>query len=256
MFEVAADSYDRYMGRYAIPLAPRFAEFAGVQPGWRVLDVGAGPGALTGVLAGIVGESSVAAVDPSEPFVAANGERYPGVDARQGVAEALPFDADTFDASLAQLVVQFMSDPVAGLADMARVTRPGGVVATCVWDFGTGRAPLSAFWKAAAEIDPSLAGERDLAGVRPGQLTQLFETAGIADVEESELAVTLDLDDFDSWWEPMTFGVGPAGSWLAKQSTEVRARVRDRVREMFPDAPGIGTAFVWAARGTAVDAAG
>jgi ubiquinone/menaquinone biosynthesis C-methylase UbiE len=239
------------MGRYAIPLAPRFAEFAGVRPGWRVIDVGAGPGALTGVLTEIVGASSVAAVDPSEPFVTANRERYPGVEVLQGTAEHLPFPDDSFDAALAQLVVQFMSDPVAGLAEMARVTRPGGVVATCVWDFGTGRAPLTAFWTAAAEIDPSLQGERDLAGVRPGQLTELFEKAAIAEVEEAELAVTLELADFDTWWEPMTFGVGPAGSWLAKQPADVQAQVRERIRGMYPDAPGIRTAFVWAVRGRA-----
>src|SRR5689334_21515210 len=127
------------MGRYAIPLAPRFAEFAGVRPGWRVLDVGAGPGALTHVLAEIAGPSAVAAVDPSETFVAANRERHPGVEALVGTAEQLPFGDDTFDAAVAQLVVQFMSDPVAGVAEMARVTRPEGVVAACVWDFGTGR---------------------------------------------------------------------------------------------------------------------
>src|SRR5262249_47402669 len=145
MFEVAADSYDRYMGRYAIPLAPRFAEFAGVQPGWRVLDVGAGPGALTDALVSI--GASVAAVDPSEPFVAANREGHPDLEVVVGSAEELPFDDNAFDAALAQLVVQFMSDPVGGLAEMARVTRPDGVVAACVWDFGTGRAPLSAFWE-------------------------------------------------------------------------------------------------------------
>jgi SAM-dependent methyltransferase len=250
VFEVAADSYDRYMGRYAIPLAPRFAEFAGVQPGWRVLDVGAGPGALTDALVAIAGPT-VAAVDPSEPFVAANRERHPDLEVVVGSAENLPFDDDGFDAALAQLVVQFMSDPVGGLTEMARVTRPGGVVATCVWDFGTGRAPLSAFWTAAAEVDPSLQGERDLAGVGPGQLTELCERAGIAEVEESELAVNLELGDFDSWWEPMTFGVGPAGSWLARQPAAAQVRVRERVREIYPHAAGIGTAFVWAARGRA-----
>jgi SAM-dependent methyltransferase len=251
VFDVAADSYDRYMGRYAIPLAPRFAEFAGVQPGWRVVDVGAGPGALTGVLAEIVGQSAVAAVDPSEPFVATNRERHPDAEVLVGSAERLPFDDGSFDAALAQLVVQFMDDPVVGVAEMGRVTRPGGVVAACVWDFGTGRAPLSAFWTAALAVDPSLKGERDLAGVAPGQLTRIFEDAGLDAVEESEVAVTLDLGDFDAWWQPMTLGVGPAGSWLAAQPAEAQAVVRERCREVYPDAPGIGTAVVWAARGRA-----
>ena len=252
MFDVPADAYDRYMGRYANPLAPRFAEFAGVRRGWRVLDVGAGPGALTGVLAQIVGPASVTAVDPSEPFVAANRANHPGVDVLSGTAEHLPFDDDSFDAALAQLVVQFMSDPVEGMAEMARVTRPGGVVGACVWDFGTGRAPLSAFWAAAAEVDPSLQGERDLAGVHPGQLTAILEEAAIAEVEESELSVTIELGDFDAWWQPFTFGVGPAGGWLAAQPPEVQSQVRESCHDRYPDAPGIRTAFVWAARGRPV----
>jgi SAM-dependent methyltransferase len=237
------------MGRYAIPLAPRFAEFAGVRPGQRVLDVGAGPGALTGVLAGIVGAASVTAVDPSQPFVVANRERHPGIEALEARAEQLPFGDDSFGAALAQLVVQFMSDPVGGIAEMARVTRPGGVVAACVWDFGTGRAPLSAFWTAAAGVDPTLDGERDRAGVRPGQLTTIFEQAGLIGVEETDISATVELDDFDAWWQPITLGVGPAGSWLVEQPSQVQAGVRERCRQLYPDAPGIGTAFVWAARG-------
>jgi len=249
MFDVAADAYDRYMGRYAIPLAPRFAEFAGVRAGQQVLDVGAGPGALTGVLAGIVGAASVTAVDPSQPFVAANRERHPGIEALEASAEQLPFGDDGFDAALAQLVVQFMSDPVGGIAEMARVTRPGGVVAACVWDFGTARAPLSAFWTAAADVDPTLDGERDRAGVRPGQLTAIFEHAGLTEVEETDLPATVELDDFDAWWQPITLGVGTAGSWLAEQPPHVQAGVRERCRRLYPDTPGIGTAFAWAARG-------
>jgi SAM-dependent methyltransferase len=253
VFDVAAEAYDRYMGRYAFPLAPRFAEFAGVRPGWRVLDVGAGPGALTGVLLGIVGPSHVTAVDPSQSFVEANRERHPGVEAVPGSAERLPFEDDSFDAALAQLVVHFMSDPVAGLTEMARVTRPAGLVAACVWDYGTGRAPLSAFWEAVADVDPSLPGESDRPGVWPGQLTALFAQAGIGDVEESELSVTLDLDDFDAWWRPVTLGAGMAGAWLSDQPDEVRVLIRERCRELYPDAPGIGTAVVWAARGRAAD---
>ena len=117
--------------------------------GRRVLDVGCGPGALTAELVRRVGADSVSAVDPSEPFVAAATERHPGVDVRQGSAEQLPFPDDAFDAALGQLVVHFMADPVAGLTEMARVTRRGGVVAACVWDHAGGGGPLSRFWEAA-----------------------------------------------------------------------------------------------------------
>ncbi|HYW28246.1 MAG TPA: methyltransferase domain-containing protein [Gaiellales bacterium] len=251
MFEVAADSYDRFMGRYSGPLAANFIAFAGVQPGWRVLDVGAGPGALTSALVDMLGAGSVAAADPSPPFVEANRERHPGVDVRLAGAEDMPFADGAFDAALAQLVVQFMSDPVRGVSEMARVTRPGGVVAACVWDFGTGRSPLSAIWGVAAEMDPSVEDEGDRVGVRPGQLADVFERAGLDAVEESEVSVTVEHESFDAWWQPMTFGVGPAGAWLARQPPEIQDRVRERCRDLYPDAPGIRTAVAWAARGRA-----
>ena len=133
-FEVAAEAYDRFMGRYSVQLAPQLADFAGIAAGQRVLDVGCGPGALTGELVQRLGAEAVTAVDPSEPFVAAAKARHPGVEVQRASAESLPFDDGAFDAALAQLVVHFMADPVAGLREMARVTRPGGVVAACVWD--------------------------------------------------------------------------------------------------------------------------
>ncbi len=141
-FTVGADAYDRFMGRYSIPLAPKLADFAAVAAGQRVLDVGCGPGALTTELVERLGSAAVSAVDPSEPFVAAARERHPGVDVRRASAEQLPFDDKAFDAALAQLVVHFFPDPVAGLREMARVTREGGVVATCVWDHAGDKGPL------------------------------------------------------------------------------------------------------------------
>ena len=181
-FTVAADSYDRFMGRYSTLLAPLLADLAGVQRGQRALDVGCGPGALTTELVTRLGAESVAAVDPSEPFVTAARERHPGVEVQRAAAEELPFPDDGFDVTLAQLVVHFMADPVAGLREMARVTRPGGVVAACVWDLGGGRAPISLFWKAVRQDDSTADDESGLAGVRQGQLTELFETAGLHDV--------------------------------------------------------------------------
>jgi ubiquinone/menaquinone biosynthesis C-methylase UbiE len=130
-FAVAADSYDRFMGRYSTLLAPQFADLAGVGSGQRVLDVGCGPGALTTELVERVGASNVAAVDPSESFVAAARERHPVVDVQESPAETLPFGDGMFDAALAQLVVHFMADPVQGLTEMGRVTRAGGVIAAC-----------------------------------------------------------------------------------------------------------------------------
>jgi ubiquinone/menaquinone biosynthesis C-methylase UbiE len=153
-FAVPADAYDRFMGRYSSLLAPQFADFAGVRPGQRVLDVGCGPGALTRVLVERLGTDEVAAVDPSEQFVAAACERHPGVEVQRAPAEELPFADAEFDGALAQLVVHFMADPERGLSEMERVTREGGVVAACVWDHAGGETPLAPFWKAVHELDP------------------------------------------------------------------------------------------------------
>lgn len=249
MFDVAAEAYDSYMGRYSIPLAPLFCDFAGVARAGRVLDVGCGPGALTGELVRRVDASAVTAVDPSEPFVRAARERHPGVDVRRASAEALPFPDHSFDATLAQLVVHFMRDPIAGLGEMARVTRPGGVVAACVWDHGGGEGPLSPFWHVARELDPAVVDESRLAGARQGHLPELLEEVGLKDVEEGLLTVRVEHASFEAWWEPFTFGVGPAGAYLAALDDDHRLRLRERCREAAPAGSLTVTARAWAARG-------
>ena len=250
-FNVAADAYDRFMGRYSTLLSPQMADLADVAPGQRVLDVGCGPGALTAVLVDRVGAGKVVAVDPSEPFVEAARVRFPDVDVRHAPAEDLPFEADSFDAAIAQLVVHFMTDPVAGLREMRRVTRPGGVVAACVWDHAGGRGPLSLFWEAARQLDPTAADELRLAGARRDHLGELFKSAGISDVEQSEFGVTLQHPSFDEWWEPYTQGVGPAGAHVAGLDPERRAQLRDRCRKLLPDPPFTLESIAWTARGRA-----
>jgi ubiquinone/menaquinone biosynthesis C-methylase UbiE len=251
MFTVAAEAYDRYMGRYSIPLAPRFCEFAQVVDGQRVLDVGCGPGALTAELVARIGWAGVAAVDPSEPFVEAARKRHPGVDVRQAAAEQLPFPDGEFDASLAQLVVHFMAVPAAGLGEMRRVTRRGGVVAACVWDHAGGEGPLSRFWEAARSVDPGVEDESELAGSRGGHLAELFREAALEDVEEMVLSVSVEHATFDDWWEPFTFGVGPAGAYLAQLDEERRALLRERCRRSFPEEGLVLTPRAWAVRGRA-----
>jgi SAM-dependent methyltransferase len=250
-FDVAADAYDRYMGAWSRQLSPQLIAFAGLQSGQHVLDVGCGPGALTQELLATVGDGSVSAVDPSESFVAAARTRYPGVDVRQSTAEALPFPDRAFDAALAQLVVHFMADPGAGLREMGRVTRTGGVVAACVWDFGGGRGPLGPFWEAARATDPNVVDESDLAGTREGHLVELFEAAGLGDVEDGVLPASRTYASFDDWWTPFTQGVGPGGAYVAGLDAGQQATLRDRCRSMLPDGPITLTAHAWAARGTA-----
>ena len=251
IFDVAADSYDRYMGRYSLQLSPQLADFAGVRSGDRVLDVGCGPGALTAELVGRLGAVAVAAVDPSEPFVAAARERNPGVEVLQASAEDLPFPPETFDATFAQLVVHFMPDPTAGLAEMARVTRRTGVVAASVWDHRGSQGPLSLFWQAARRLDPEVEDESQLAGVREGHLAQLFEAAGLREIEGTVLWASLEHATFEAWWEPFTKGVGPAGSYVASLSPDRQFELRETCRAMITRTPFVVTARAWAVRGLA-----
>jgi SAM-dependent methyltransferase len=244
-FDVTADAYGRFMGRYSEPLAGLFADLADVRAGSSALDVGCGPGALTAELVARLGAHAVSAVDPSESFVAAVRARFPQVDVRSGVAEALPYDGDTFDVALAQLVVHFMADPVAGLREMGRVTRPGGVVAACVWDHAGGSGPLSTFWQAVRHVDPSAEGEAGLAGAREGHLAELFAAAGLRHAEPTRLTVTVPFDTFADWWEPYTLGVGPAGAYVARLDTERQAALRARCEELLPPGPFEVPASAW-----------
>src|SRR5213595_1999331 len=152
-FDASAEKYDRLVGRYLPELATAFADAAAIRAEMTVLDVGCGPGGLTRELVRSVGADAVAAVDPSRPFVAACRERNPGVDVREAVAEELPFEDGAFDAALASLVVHFMRDAEAGVREMARVTRQGGVVAACVWDMTEGMTTLRTFWDSASVLD-------------------------------------------------------------------------------------------------------
>ena len=250
-FDVTPAAYMRFMGRYSEPLAARFADLAGVRRGQRVLDVGCGPGALTAELAGRVGAELVSAVEPSASFAAAVRERLPGVDVRQAAAERLPFPDGTFGVTLAQLVVHFMTDPVQGLREMRRATRPGGTVAACVWDHAGDRGPLSAFWSAVRELDPASPGESGLAGVREGHLASLFTQAGLASTQASTLTVRVRHASFDDWWQPFTLGVGPAGAYVASLAADGRAALREQCRRLLPAGEIEITAVAWAATGRA-----
>jgi SAM-dependent methyltransferase len=250
-FFTSAHEYDRFMGRFSGQLGPLFAEFAGVGAGVRAIDVGCGPGALTAELAIRCGAANVAALDPSAAFVEAARERNRDVDVRQAPAEEIPFGDDAFDFALAQLVVHFMTDPVAGLREMARVTRPGGVVAACVWDYFGGTSPLSAFWRALEQFDPAAENESHLAGAREGHLGELFREAKIADVLESSLSVGVEFETFEEWWAPYELGVGPAGAYVAGLDDARRDVLRELCRAGTPTAPFTITGKAWAARGSA-----
>jgi len=236
------------MGRFSEPLAVQFAELADVRAGQRVLDVGCGPGALTAQLVERLGSGAVSAIDPSASFVAAIMARFPDVDVQRGVAERLPFADGTFDAALAQLVVHFMTDPVTGLAEMARVTRPGGLVAACVWDHAGGTGPLTAFWQAVHDLDPGARDEAGLAGARQGHLADWCATAGLQHVEAGSLTVEVRFATFTDWWEPFTLGVGPAGAYVSRLDQAHRDALRIRCAQLLPLAPFHLFASAWSVR--------
>jgi SAM-dependent methyltransferase len=244
-FVVPPDAYARFMGRYAEPLAKVFAEFAGIRAGDNVLDVGCGPGALTAQLLSV--GAVVTGIDPSPPFVDGLRMRFPEVDVRLGTAEELPYDTSQFDVALAQLVVHFMTDAVGGIGQMARVTRPGGVVAACVWDGPTGA--LAPFWDAVHMIDPDAEDEALLSGAHRGHLTEIFNAAGLRDVEEAPISVDVVHPTFDEWWEPYTFGIGPAGEYVQQLDDDGRARLESVARRRHGDGPFTVTATAWTARG-------
>jgi SAM-dependent methyltransferase len=246
-FDVTAEAYSRFMGRYSSPLASAFVDAVDVRPGQRVLDVGCGPGALTEELVNRVGADHVRAIDPSASFVAAVQKRFPAVSVALGGAEELPDPDATYDVVLAQLVVLFMADPVRGLREMARVTVPGGTVGANVWDHAQGGGPLSTFWRAAEDLDPSAPGESGLAGVAEGQLAALFESAGMPTPSTSRLSVFVVHSTFEEWWEPYTLGVGPAGDYVAQLDGAARDQLRDTCRQLLGPAPFTVEAAAWTA---------
>lgn len=246
-FEVDASAYGEFMGRYSEPLAAEFAAFVKAAPGQRALDVGSGPGALTAVLVERLGAQAVAAVDPSAAAVSAIRRRLPDIDVRQARAEQLPFPDRSFDLVLAQLVVHFLDDPRAGIAEMARVSRPGGVVAACVWDHAGGLGPLATFWHAVRDLDPNARDEAALPGAREGHLVELFESVGLHPVEQVALTVSASFAGADAWWRPFTLGVGPAGAYVATLTPEHRERLRARCAELLPSGPFTVEATAWTA---------
>jgi len=245
-----AHAYDRFMGRYSRPLAVPFADLAGLPLDGRVLDVGCGPGALTEELSRRLGPERVTAVDPSDGFVAAVRLRHPGVQVACAPAEDLPFEGGSFDATLAQLVINVMDDPVAGLREMARVTRDGGVVAACVWDFTDG-GPIGPFWDAARALDPDVEAGSVCPGSRAGHLADLFRAAGIGDVVDSAVVVDVEHATFEDWWEPFTLGVAPSGAHVAGLGPDGRTALRELCRERLPEPPFVVSAKAWVALGVA-----
>ena len=250
-FDVPAERYDRFMGRYTPSLATKMCDAAGLSGDTRALDVGAGPGGLTVELSARVGAENVAAIDPVERFVAACRERCPGADVRRGGAEDLPWANASFDATLSSLAIAFFADADRGVAEMARVTKPGGRIVVCMWDLvGGGMTMLRIFWDAVRRLRPTAQGEEMRPGTARGDIATRLERAGLVDVIDTALLVEATYTDFDDFWDPLTFSVGPAGEFLQTLDAGERAQVRELCRESLPDGSFTLDARAWCATGT------
>jgi SAM-dependent methyltransferase len=228
-FRVDGGAYDDFMGRYSRVLSPLFADFAGVEAGARALDVGAGTGALTAEL--VARGATVAAADPSPEFVAVLRERFPDLEVEEAPAESLPFGAGVFDVALAQLVVAFVSDAPAAIAEMARVARR---VAVCMWGV--------------AEVDMFAAIDRTAEAIGASRATEprRYRTAQEindllaphGEVESAELDVTAGYRDFHEFWQVLGRGVGPAGLWVASLDADVRQRAYEDLQRQLGSPQG------------------
>lgn len=252
-----AEGYERLMGRWSQRLAPRLIEFAGIASGDRVLDVGAGTGSFSQAVLAAARYSEVVGVDPSGPYI--EYARSHTFDSRArfevGDAQALPYPDASFDKTFALLVMNFIPDARKAAAEMRRVTKPGGMVAAAVWDYGEGMAMLRTFWDAAVSLDPAAQPrhESHMPYCRKGELSALWTATGLKETKETGLVIPLAFKSFEDFWQPFLSGQGPSGSYATGLPRERQQSLRERLRQELlgekPDIPFTLEARAWAVRG-------
>lgn len=248
------EAYERYMGRWSRRLAPLFVEFAGVQDGDRVLDVGCGTGSLSLAVASVTRLSEIVGIDPSASFIeyARSRAKGPRITLDIGDALRLPYPDASFEKCLSLLVIQFIADARRAVAEMRRVTRLGEVVAACVWDRDSMQFS-SVFWDAAVELDPSASTRWDPRACRRGQLSALWHEGGLRNGEETALVIPLEFASFDDYWTPILGMQGSSASYFASLPAADQVALRERLREKLlgngPDRPFTLQARAWAVRG-------
>jgi SAM-dependent methyltransferase len=254
----SGDVYESYVGRWSRLVAREFLGWLGVAPGARWLDVGCGTGALAETILSRAAPTHVAAVDFSFPYVSVARSR--GGDRRAAFAvadaRALPHATQSVHAAVSGLAINFVKPPEDALAEMARVTRTGGVVAAYVWDYAEGMQLMRHFWDAAVALDPC-AGALDEGHrfpiCRPAALEELFRGTGLLRVESRAIDVPTRFRDFDDYWHPFLGGQGPAPGYAMGLGDDARAALSQAIRERLSIAADGSidlTARAWAVRGT------
>ena len=251
------EAYEPYVGRWSRPVAREFLGWLAVPDGERWLDVGCGTGALSETILALAAPGEVVGVDPSPAFVAFARDRVrdPRAQFGLGEAQALRADSSTFDAVVAGLVLNFVPEPGRAVAEMARVTRPGGTVAAYVWDYAEGMQMMRHFWDAAGALDPrarELDEGRRFTLCGPEPLSDLFRRTGLANVEVRAIEVPTVFRDFDDYWSPFLRGQAPAPSYAMSLSEKRREELRERLRASLPTNPEGEhplAARAWAVRG-------
>jgi trans-aconitate methyltransferase len=252
-------AYEIFLGRWTRRLAPLLLDFAEFSGAGRLIDVGCGTGSVACAMATRWPKRAVIGIDVAAPYIAfARGEqRLDNLTFAQAHAAQLPYADASFDGAAAQLVLNFVPDPVAALVEMQRVTAPGGRLAASVWDFRGGLVYQRMFWDTAAGLDPQAAAGRDRlfsgALALPDGLVELFEQCGLRQVERASLTIRMDYASFDDYWQPLLGGQGPVGTYAAGLADGLRARIESAVRASYlsgaPDGPRSLTATAWAVRG-------
>jgi SAM-dependent methyltransferase len=255
-----AEAYERFMGRWSRKVAPLLVDFAGI-PGQspKVLDIGSGTGALAASIAQKHSQAQVVGIDPAKEYVAYANSRNPAptrVKFQIGDAQTMELPNASFDASLSLLVFNFIPIPAKALAEAFRVTKPNGRIAAAVWDYGSGMKMLRVFWDAAVAVDPSAEtrDEKHMPLCRAGELSQLWQRAGLKEVQEQALDITTDFPSFNDFWDSFLLGQGPAGAYAKSLSDPRRTVLRDELKRRLvltaDNQPFSLPARVWAVRGT------
>lgn len=250
-------SYDAFVGRWSRLVAPAFLDWLAVPPGQHWLDIGSGTGALTEAILARCDPASVVGVEPSDGFVAHATAKVADGRAtfRVGTAGATGLPDASVDAAAAALVLNFVPDVGAALAETHRVVVPGGVAAAYVWDYADGMQLLRRFWDAVAILDPD-SGAADEGGrfaiANPEALSAAFRDARFEAVETHGIVIPTVFASFDDYWAPLLGGAGPAGSYAVSRTEAERTRLRDHLRASLPIAADGSiplTARAWAVRG-------